>query len=59
MFSLLGYKRQSEFWRDMWVMLLEPISKIQPIKLSLDPPLAPTPKAPQPSSEAPAVNDKA
>ena len=59
MFSLLGYKRQSEFWRDMWVMLLEPISKIQPIEPSLDLPLAPTPKAPQPSSEAPAVDGKA
>lgn len=59
MFSLLGYKRQSEFWRDMWVMLREPISKIQPIEPSLDQALATTPKAPQPSSEAPAVNDKA
>ncbi len=58
MYSLLIHQRYVEFWRDMWVMLLEPPSQIQPIESSLDPPLAPTPKAPQPSSEAPAVNDK-
>lgn len=54
MFSLLGYKRQNEFWRDMWLILLEPTSKIQPIPASLHQPPSTQPEAQQP----PATKDK-
>ena len=30
MFSLLIYERYVEFWRDMWLILLEPISDLPP-----------------------------
>lgn len=30
MFSLLIYQRYVEFWRDMWLILLEPISELPP-----------------------------
>lgn len=36
MFSLIAYKRYTEFWRDMWLLLLEPTSDIEPIPASHD-----------------------
>lgn len=30
MFSLLAYKRNIEFWRDMWSVILKPISELPP-----------------------------
>ncbi|TZG06625.1 hypothetical protein FZC30_22775 [Comamonas thiooxydans] len=57
MFSLLGYKRQTEFWRDIWLMLLEPTSEIQPIPSSLEQDPSPTPPAKQLDPLAPAASD--
>ena len=57
MFSLLGYKRQTEFWRDMWLMLLEPTSKIQPIPSNLDQAPSPQSKAQHSGPQAPTIND--
>ena len=36
MFSLLAYKRYNEFWRDMWLLLQEPTSDVEPIPASHD-----------------------
>lgn len=58
MFSLLGYKRQTEFWRDMWLILVEPTSKIQPIPSSLDQAFSSKPEPPQPKPQAPDANDR-
>lgn len=44
MFSLLVYQRYVEFWRDMWSVLLNPISEIPPGPSSLD-------QSPSPQSE--------
>lgn len=59
MFSLLGYKRQTEFWRDMWLMLLEPTSEIQPIPSNLEQDPSPTPEVKQLDPLAPAASDRA
>ncbi len=53
MFTLLGYKRQTEFWRDMWLMLLEPMSRIQPIHSSLDQAPPTKAEAQQPDPQVP------
>ncbi|CAM4404302.1 hypothetical protein COAQ111491_22175 [Comamonas aquatilis] len=59
MFSLLRHKRQTEFWRDMWLILHEPTSKIQPIPSSLDQTHLPKQEAQQPKPQARPGNDRA
>lgn len=59
MFSLLVYQRYVEFWRDMWSILLEPISELPPSPSIFDQDPLLKPGAQQSKPRADALNDKA
>lgn len=52
MFSLLAYQRYVEFWRDMWSILLEPVSELPPSPSSFDQDLPSTSEDPPLPSRA-------
>lgn len=59
MFPLLVYQRYVAFWRDMWSIILEPISELPPSPSSFDQEPSAKPEAQRPSHHAEATTDKA
>ncbi|WP_043008234.1 hypothetical protein, partial [Comamonas testosteroni] len=55
----ISYQRYVAFWRDMWSIILEPISELPPSPSSFEQEPSAKPEAQQPAHHAEATTDKA
>ncbi|EHN63485.1 hypothetical protein CTATCC11996_22872 [Comamonas testosteroni ATCC 11996] len=58
MFAHLLYERYLAFWRDMWSIILEPISELPPAPSSFDQEPSTKQEAAPPKPQAPDANDR-